>query len=796
MADVGAAVWLRFRSEARRRWRAWLAMGLLAGCSTGVVVAALAGAARTDGAYDDFLERTEAFDVVIQGSNNVRDFSAIARLPQVQESALASYVPFGDVADPAGQVDALDPLAPHDGGLFESFHRPRLLEGRRPSPSDPEEIAITPTVAREQDLSPGDVLNVRAFAPDQLDVIFQGEAVEPAGPEFELRIVGIEIAPSEFLDSGNAHAVHMSPAFHAAYRDEVLSVPALAVRLERGERDIAAFKRDVERSRPDLAAQYITQAADADRVNETLDLQANALRVFAAVAAGAAALVIGQALARQGGINASEDAVLAALGMGRRHVLTLVLLRSAVVAAIAGLAAFVVGVTVAPRLSFGLARHALFDSGVSLDGDVVAWVAIATVGVVILGVLGGVASALRGARRSGGDGRPSRVATAAVAARLPPPAVAGVRFALEPGSPGVDAVPVRSAVAGTVVAVAALTMAVVFGASLDHLFSTPRLYGWNWDVVYGNAYTEDVADDLGPVLDGADEVVAWSSIGFSQVEVSGIRTQGLGFEPGRGSVLPPLIEGREPATRSEVVLGTRTMRDADVGIGDTVTLAVGSRSLEFDVVGRAVLPSLGQFDVAGLGEGALLSLEGLRELVPDVPRNLFAVRVRDGSDRQAAVASLNREVPAVVTDASEAPKEIADFGRVDAMPSLLALLLGVVGVATLIHLVAVVVRRRRRETAVLKTLGLVRRQVGEVVAWQATTLAAIGVLVGVPLGIVAGRAVWSAFADGLGVVPEPSVPIVVLAVITLATLLVANLAALVPARMASTTPAAIALRAE
>ena len=45
------------------------------------------------------------------------------------------------------------------------------------------------------------------------------------------------------------------------------------------------------------------------------------------------------------------------------------------------------------------------------------------------------------------------------------------------------------------------------------------------------------------------------------------------------------------------------------------------------------------------------------------------------------------------------------------------------------------------------------------IAWQATTLAAIGVVVGVPLGVVVGSLVWRAVADGLGIDASPSIPV-------------------------------------
>jgi ABC-type lipoprotein release transport system permease subunit len=42
--------------------------------------------------------------------------------------------------------------------------------------------------------------------------------------------------------------------------------------------------------------------------------------------------------------------------------------------------------------------------------------------------------------------------------------------------------------------------------------------------------------------------------------------------------------------------------------------------------------------------------------------------------------------------------------------------------------------RRKRDFAVLRTVGVVDRQVSATVAWQASTLAVVGLVLGVPLG--------------------------------------------------------------
>ncbi len=105
-------------------------------------------------------------------------------------------------------------------------------------------------------------------------------------------------------------------------------------------------------------------------------------------------------------------------------------------------------------------------------------------------------------------------------------------------------------------------------------------------------------------------------------------------------------------------------------------------------------------------------------------------------------------------------------------------------------------RRRRRDLAVLKILGFTRSQLSAVVAWQSNVAAAIGTVVGIPVGIVIGRTLWDLFAQQLNVVPSPAVPVVPIVLIALGALVLANVVAAIPGRIAARTPAALLLRAE
>ncbi len=106
------------------------------------------------------------------------------------------------------------------------------------------------------------------------------------------------------------------------------------------------------------------------------------------------------------------------------------------------------------------------------------------------------------------------------------------------------------------------------------------------------------------------------------------------------------------------------------------------------------------------------------------------------------------------------------------------------------------VRRRRRELALLKSLGFVGRQLASAVAWQSSVAVSIGLIAGIPIGIVIGRTLWLLFANEINAVPVASVPGLAIGFIAIGSLVLANLVASVPGRIAARTPTALVLRDE
>jgi ABC-type antimicrobial peptide transport system permease subunit len=223
-----------------------------------------------------------------------------------------------------------------------------------------------------------------------------------------------------------------------------------------------------------------------------------------------------------------------------------------------------------------------------------------------------------------------------------------------------------------------------------------------------------------------------------------------------------------------------------VGIGFGLHLSIGSGAL----VDKDLLPS------------DLQSLIGL----PDPGPNAILVRFRTSANASDARKSIGRIVSSlntleegaagVITYFNIRPAEITNYQAIGAVPALLAggLAAGTVAALTLTLLTAV--RRRRRDFALLKALGCTRRQLASVLAWQSSISVGIGILVGIPLGILFGRAMWDLFAHELFAIPESTIPALDIGLVALGALVLANVIAAIPGHRAASTKTSVILNAE
>ena len=798
-----APVWIRLRAELRTRWRSWLALSLLAGVAGGLVIAIASGARRADTAISRWRDSTEVMDVWV-GRSKVwgleADFSRIERLPQVTQSVRSVDLAFWGRTDDGRPVTVNDVfLNASIDGPDGSANRPKLLAGRPPDPQRTDEVLVDSRASEQFGLRVGSTIQARFATNRELARIaatgVHDARADPAtagrGPLLTLHVVGVR---ADLVSDDALALISTSPAFYRAYGGRVGAwMEYTGLRLGRGDADLEAFRAGVERLAGGDPVGFYPKRSLVIKLDNSIHLQAQALWVLAGLATLVSVLLVGQAVARQVALDSTEHPLLHSLGMTRRQLFALGLTRIIPVAVIAGALGAVVAVALSPLAPLGVARSAEPDPGLAVDSVMAATGCAATVALILVAAL---VPTWRASRPRADDGRTRSSAAASFVARagLSPSGVSGVRMALEPGR-GRSAVPVRTTLLAAIVGVAAVGATLTITTSADHLLGTPRLYGHSWDAVIGNGTEPKYSERLVARLSADPSVAELSGGTVDEARVGGKPTGVLGLDAIQGTLSPTVLDGRAPVARHELLIGTKTARSLGTELGDEVQARVGDRASVFRVVGRGVLPEVAAPGAAplGLGEGVAMAFASLKELQPGVRRNILFLGLAPGADKRETLERLARETSAT---APRRPVDVGNWGRVSAFPYLVAAFIAVAAAAVLAHALVTSIRRRRRDLAILKTLGFERHDLQATVAWQATTVAAIGLLVGLPLGTAIGRFAWNLFAAELGVVPEPVAPIWPGVLIIPATLLLANLVGLLPGRIAAGTRPALVLRAE
>ena len=198
----------------------------------------------------------------------------------------------------------------------------------------------------------------------------------------------------------------------------------------------------------------------------------------------------------------------------------------------------------------------------------------------------------------------------------------------------------------------------------------------------------------------------------------------------------------------EAALGPVTLDRVGKRVGDSVVLDGGAGPAPYEVTGAVLLPEINQGG-PGLGEGALVTLDAFTQVTPDTPPQVALLRLGPGADDSSGGLDELRITDELVGPAL--PDALYDLERVRSLPVLLAAFVALAGLATLVHSLVSLVRSRRRDLALLTTLGFTRSQVAATTAWHGAALGLVSVAVGLPLGVVAGLWGWRAVAGQLGI---------------------------------------------
>jgi ABC-type lipoprotein release transport system permease subunit len=805
---------MRALAEMRSRWRALLSAALLCGLFGAAVLALVAGARRTDGAYPHFLERQRAFDLWIIDSSFYADvfwkpdFDKLARLPYVETRARVELGGF-DRENSNFPPDTLF-LGSKDPSFGRSINKAFVVEGRLPNPERADEVAIP------------------FFADGPLGKLHLGDhrTVKLNGKSEDVVVVGRTAMPGELPPRPQfGWQVLVSRAFVDRYFPQMpFKLPSMMIRFDHRS-DVARFERDVRRLTGGKALAPQEQENHARAVEGSTDLQSSAFRLLAMFTALTGVMILGQLLARETTVGSEDTSTLSALGMGRSQLLRLGILRVAPVAIGGAIIAVVIAWIASTIFPRGSVRVIEPNRAPTFDGFVLGIGALVIATAVLLLVLFPAwRASVKAGRPVSAAGRPSTVASTLAATGMSVPAVAGARFALERGR-GRTAVPVLSSLAIVALGIASFVAATTFSDSLAAMIDRPLLHGKVWDNVINTVQTFTLPPDQqrelarrtaeALVKDPDIEALATGDTGIPlrvfapSGPARGIGVLGMAVGNLKGSLYAPIVQGRAPRAPDELVLGARMIRALGIHLdpthSPTVELALQGNienKVKMRVVGRGVIPPLGNF--GELGYGVMLGpTDALKPLVVDTqttpPVTDLLVRWREGVDPKAVIARHKRKFPELQIGEDVSGGKFADavnFGGVQGAPIAVGGVLAALGAAALAHVVVTAIRRRRRDVAILKTVGFVRGQARRVVAWQATFTMLAATWVGIPLGVIGGRWLWNRVADGIGVLPRPEVGTGLLVLLVPIGVALANVIAAPPGRSAARTQPALVLRSE
>lgn len=793
--------WTWLRIEQHRNLRSLLGLTLLVALASGAVLTAWQGAARGLTALPRLEARTLPSDLVVLPNQPGFDWDAVRALPEV--AALSTFIISGIGIEGETLDDFSTWFPPTDFSVMRDVERPVVIEGRMWDPERPDEILVSPGYLAQTGHRVGDVVELELASPSQIDASFTGgTGIVPDGPRIAATIVGAVRSPwySSWESSGGG--LYPGPAIYRDYAPNLEGTQGLTyinalVRLKDGQADADAFLAGLAEvsGRTDIEVwrrpEQLAPVAHAIRVENL------ALLAIGAAGALAAAVLVGQAVTRSAAATAAELGALRASGLGPG---ALARVAAAPVTAYGALGALLGagGAAVASRW-FPLGMAGTFESA---PGIAVSWPL--TLGVLALcgtGVwLTALASAAVTTAARDLPAHGSVLAARASARGWPVPAVMGLRFALEPGR-GTRAVPLRPAYVGAVAGVLGVTAAFTFGAGLRDGMLNPDRYGGWWDAAAIVESANQVLGDPEQMLDVLSQDADVAGVADVRASVAEIGTATVATQAMHAVGDPDLVTvaGRMPQEVGEIALAPSTMANLGLRLGDTTLLEGPSAEAEVTVVGSAfVMPGHNSY-----AEGAWVSLADYARIFAghaDKSR-VVTLTYRDGVDPSATTARLAESylattgAPLLVMDFVP-PEAVLALEGVGRFPIVLGAFLAVLAVGAVAHALALTIRRRRHDLAVLRALGMTPGGSRVTVLVQAVVLALVGLAIGVPLGIAVGRGVWRLVAEGTPVAYVPPTAVTATAILLPVTVALVLVLAAPPALRAGRSRVAPVLRAE
>ncbi|MGZ4672487.1 MAG: ABC transporter permease, partial [Ilumatobacteraceae bacterium] len=661
------------RGDLRARARSLVVLGVLAGLTIGLAVAAFDGARRTDTAFARLNARTNASDAVVfatQAELVSPDWHKLMVRPEVKQ-IIRWGLAFGNLGGSEQSVL----FVPMDGVWLNTVDRPIVVAGRMFDPNAPNEVVVSDDAAKAlgASINVGDTFPFTAMSKD---ASFDAPA---NGPSEQLRVVGVIHTPLSYVFTGGAF---LSPGFVTKYGDRAYIAENAVIQLRHGAADMDALRRDASSDVAD-GVPVLDFHVTGRRVTATTDVEAAMLRLLAMIVALAGVAFVGQALARSAASIGNDAPTLRALGMTRRELVAAAMRPHLLTATVAAVITALTAVIASRWFPVGLAAHVDPDRGIQVNiALAISAALVATIiTLAVTSFAGWRAARPEASRASARRGWLTHIPVAKpVAVRV------GARMALESGGTTPRRGSAWPALVGAAAAVTGVVAIITVNHGLSEALQHPEVAGVAWDASVTPQQSDISLDGVKPsIVESVARqpgVAAVSSVGryVTQIGALGVPAFAVVDNPAGASVRLVTLSGRAPTNDDEIELGPSTARDLGVKIGDTVSLADGATAR---VVGLGLFPSdvHAQFD-----EGAWVSPRRWSRLAaPSYNANdnvtvstVLGVRFVDRHHLDAQIAALGTALGQTMQVVPvDQPVELSNLHNVRTLPTVLAIFLAV-----------------------------------------------------------------------------------------------------------------------
>ena len=308
---------------------------------------------------------------------------------------------------------------------------------------------------------------------------------------------------------------------------------------------------------------------------------------------------------------------------------------------------------------------------------------------------------------------------------------------------------------GVVIVVAGVVGSLLFVASLDEFTSTGARFGVNFDLSM-----ELPSVGAKPVFDRLardPELAAVVAVRSGVVDVAGRSVDAFSIEPVKGAMSPVVRDGRLPTGVTEVAIGPKLLAALGEHIGDEIPIETPDGTRRLTIVGSVFSPTSESSTFNG---EVVLTPAALTKYATN-PFVETVVRIRPGADRDAVFRHLDARFSYGVSDESlpHVPGPVRNLEQITRLPIILALFFASLGAAACVHALLTIANDRRGDIAVLRSLGITRRQIATLLAASGSAVAGVALVIGIPLGLIAGNVGWSAIARSRYVEPGTVVPL-------------------------------------